>query len=608
MMHLLKKSAKEKIIHLFDFHFSQFITKTNDTMMLVSACISYEHRNGHTCLPITYFEKNNFFSNVNKTLTKNIIKILSKKNDWILKISQHKSVGNGSYPTPLVLFKEKIYLYKIWTSEENILKRLYENNNKKISHINCNQIINYLFRKKQNMQTIAIALALINNITFIIGGPGTGKTTTILKIIFAIIKTTHVAIKIQLSAFTGKAVIRLNKLLRDNFFKKNLNKIEQNYLPSTAVTIHELLGIQKISQKSFFHKKNKLNLDVLIIDEASMINIFMMENIFLATEKTTKIIFIGDKNQLPPIESSCILQDICYYSNHGYSPKMIDHLQKITNNKLLHKINTYKSRFISDKICELKKNYRFSEHSEINILSNAICDKNINILQRACNNTLKNVFFYEIHSFLEYNNMIDKIVINNTNYWKKIHKKSTFQEIIHTFQMYQVLCIVRDGCFGVNMINKNIEEKMKYNKMIKNINQDNTEWYIGRPIIITKNNKYLDLSNGDIGITNLNNHGFFQVAFLKQNNIIQNIPITVLSHYESAWAMTVHKAQGSEFFNVALILPNVLLPILNKNMIYTGITRARNILSIFSTKKMFLSSILNDQKKQNSLLDRLNSL
>lgn len=605
MINFLKKSVKIKIIQSFDFYFSQFITKKNDILMLVAACISYENRNGHIFLPIEYFEKNHFFSNYNTKFIKKILSILGKKINWALELSKHSSVGNGSTPTPLVLFKKKIYLYKMWKSKENILKYLRENNKKnEINYTEYSKILDDLFSiKKNNFQKIAVALTLINRITFILGGPGTGKTTTILKIIIALIKTSKIPIKIQLSAPTGKATMRLTEILKQDLLDIYLNQEEKSYLPSSALTVHELLGIQKISQKSFFNKNNLLNLDVLIIDETSMIDILMMEKIFLATLKTTKIIFIGDHNQLCPIESGSILQDIYYYAKYGYSFKTLSILEKITNDVLLNKKNKKKSIFISDCISILKKNYRFHKNSGIYVLSNAICYGKKEIIKSAFNNSLKNVFFYETNHRLQYKNMINNIVFNNKNYWDKIHKKYNIKEIIENFQKYQVLCILRDSEFGVNIINQKIEEEMKKNNMIKNIYMHHKIWYVGRPIMITRNNKCLGLSNGDIGITNLNNEGLFQVSFLERKNIIKNIPISILNNYETAWAITVHKAQGSEFINSALILPNFYSHILNKDILYTAITRSRSILSIFSNKEIFMKAALKTIKRKNSLVE-----
>ena len=122
---------------------------------------------------------------------------------------------------------------------------------------------------------------------------------------------------------------------------------------------------------------------------------------------------------------------------------------------------------------------------------------------------------------------------------------------------------------------------------------NNRIWYIGKPIIITKNNRYLNLSNGDIGITNLNSKKKLQVCFLKNNETEQYIPIDLLENYETAWCITVHKSQGSEFNHTTLILPNKNLEILNQEILYTAITRARKKLNIFSNKKIFIKTAKN---------------
>ncbi|QCI21168.1 exodeoxyribonuclease V subunit alpha [Buchnera aphidicola (Hyperomyzus lactucae)] len=599
MIILLEQAVKEKIIRPIDFYFSQFIAKTNTIAMLVSACLSYESRNGYIFLPIEYFKKNSFFSTSNKEFIKKIVIVLGKKINWSAELLKHSSVSDGSIITPLILYNKKIYLYKMWKAESNIFNMLHKNYKKnKINKKKCSQMLNNLFpNEKKSLQKIAVALTLINKITFIIGGPGTGKTTTIVKIIIALIKKSNKPINIQLSAPTGKATTRLSNMMQNNIFNSFLSKKEKKYLPSHAVTIHQLLGIQKISQKSLVNKNNLLSLDVLIIDETSMIDILMMEKIFFATSEKTKLIFIGDHNQLSPIESGSILRNICYYAHGGYSLKTISDLKKLINYKISKKIKTKKTNFISNNICILKKNYRFNKKSGIYTLSYAIKNKKIDIIQNLFQNSIKNIFFYEINSTQEYKKMIERISLNYEDFWNKINQQEKIEEIIKAFQSYQVLCILRDSLFGINFLNKTLEEKMRRTKKIKYFYINNQQWYIGKPIMITKNNKYLDLSNGNVGITNMSKNGFLQVSFLRENQTINNIPASILKNYETAWAITVHKAQGSEFTNTALILPNFDSNLLNKDILYTGITRSRNTLSIFSNKDIFIKTALKSTDK-----------
>lgn len=599
MIIFLEKAVKKKIIRPIDFYFSQFIAKENSVVMLVSAFLSYESSNGHIFLPIEYFKKKSFFSILNKTLINKLVTVLGKKINWSIELLKHPSVSNGSIVTPLILHNKKIYLYKMWKAENNIFNILNKNRNpNKVNTKKYSEILNNLFlNEKKSLQKIAVALTLINNITFIMGGPGTGKTTTIVKIIIALIKKSKKPINIQLSAPTGKATTHLNNIMKSNIFDIYLTNKEKNHLPRNAVTIHQLLGIRKISQKSFFNKHNLLNLDVLIIDETSMIDILIMEKIFSAVSENIKLIFIGDHNQLSPVESGSILRNICYYAHHGYSLQTAYYLEELINYKILKKNNTKKTNFISNSICVLKKNYRFNKTSGIYILSHAIKNKKIEIVKSLFKNLIKNIFFYEVNSTEQYNKMIEKISVNYENFWNKIYQKEKIEEVIKTFQNHQVLCVLRDGLFGINVLNKKLEEKMHDKKMIRYFYINDEKWYIGKPIIITKNNKFLDLSNGNIGITNMSETGLLQVSFLKENQMIKNIPANIIRHYETSWAITVHKAQGSEFNDATLILPNFNSNALNKDILYTGITRSRNTLSIFSNKDIFINTAFKSTDK-----------
>ncbi|QCI18977.1 exodeoxyribonuclease V subunit alpha [Buchnera aphidicola] len=602
MKKLLQELVKKKIIRMIDFVFSQFISKKNNVIMLVAACVSFESNNGCIFLSLKYFEKNNFFSTGDKKIIKKILFILNnKKINWSLELLKHHAFGNGNTITPLVLLENQVYLYKIWKAEQNILKILSKKKiNNEFNLIKTCNLLKKLFPNKEyNAQKIAVALSLINQITFILGGPGTGKTTTIIKIIIVLIKNTKKNIKIQLSSPTGKATARLIEILNNyKILNSHLSEKEKKICILKPVTIHKLLGISKISNTIFFNKNNRLNIDVLIIDEVSMIDILMMNNIFSSIEKNVKVIFIGDHNQLSPIGAGSILKKIYNYSYYGYSLETISILKKITKySKLYNKENKSNKYLISDKICILKKNYRFKEDSGICILSNAIYENKKDIFNQLFNNFIKNVIFYNINCEIQYKKMINKIIFYYQGYWDKIIQKKNIETIINTFQKYQVLCVVRDGLFGINNINY-ILEKMMYKKNIikKYFYINNQIWYVGKPIIITKNNKYLNLSNGDIGITSLNKDKELQVYFLIGKKNIKNIPINLLENYETAWCITVHKAQGSEFDHTTLILPNQNLEILNKEILYTAITRSKKMLSIFSNKKIFISAAKKQKK------------
>lgn len=595
MIILLKKAVQKNIIHQIDFDFAKFISKTNNIIMLVAACMSYENQKGHIFLPIQYFKKNNFFSSTNEKFIKKILMILDKKIYWETELLRHSSFSNGSKLTPFIIQNHKIYFYKMWQAKNNILNYLETHNKKnKINKKKCFILLNNLFpNQKKDFQKIATASALLNNIIFILGGPGTGKTSTILKIIIALIKNTKKIIKIQLSAPTGKATARLSEIINNNLFDIYLSKKEKQSIILSPKTIHQLLEINKISQKSAFNKNYLLDLDVLIIDEISMVDILMMEKILFAVSKKTKLIFIGDHNQLCPIEAGSILRYIYHHVNYNYNSKNMINIEQITGYKLCKKIKTKIDILISNNICILQKNYRFNKNSGIYILSNAVINQNIKLIQHACNNKIKNIFFHDINSIQKYDNMIEKLSAKNEYFWEKIYNKKNILDIIKTFQDHQILCVLNNSLFGANILNMQIEENMHQKHMIKYIYINGALWYVGKPIMITKNSKYLNLSNGNIGITNMSQNGILQVSFLKKDNTIHNIPVKILKYYKTAWVITVHKAQGSEFINTTLILPDKYSSYLNQDVIYTGITRSQKTLNIFSKKDIFIKSVLN---------------
>lgn len=595
IMFLLKEAIKKNIITPSDFYFSISIAQNQSPKTILSTiCISYFTRIGHTCLPISILENKKVFNKKNHTkLINSIWKTTELSHNFQLELLKNKVIGNEFLSTPLIIFNKKIYLNKIWIAEKKIFNFISQDQNnetknlivikKKITFLLCNNT--------ETLQKIAIILSILNKVTFIMGGPGTGKTTIAFKILIAILTISNKKLNIQLTAPTGKAANRLTESIKTSIsIFSHLYK--NSLLIKPAITLHRLLGINIDNTLNIKKLDHISEIDVLIVDESSMIDIFTMEKLIDNISKKTKIIFLGDHNQLPSINCGHILKDIHSYYCNGYSQSTIKKINffDITDVK---KIKKHKFSNISDKICILKKNYRFHIQSNISKISNKIKKNKFNDFQKLFCNMYKDVNFHCIDTIQDYKKMILNLTENNMNYWRCLNKKTTPIEIISNLNNYRLICVLQEGPFGVKGLNSELENEMKNRGLIKTIIINKNIIYFGQPILILKNDYNLQLYNGDSGIIIYDDKEKLQACFFINDKKIKFIPINLLPKFQTNWAMTVHKSQGSEFCNVALVLPNIYSEILTQELVYTAITRAKNKLTIYSNKTIFKKSIKN---------------
>ncbi|WP_343182949.1 exodeoxyribonuclease V subunit alpha [Buchnera aphidicola (Neophyllaphis podocarpi)] len=583
---LLKKAAKKSIINYIDIYFAESICNIENKKIFISiVCLSYNFQKGNSCLPISKIHPKLFNNN---NLIKKIFNIIGNNIDWNLKLKNSQIIGDKKnfLNKPIILNNKKLYLNKIWKEEVKIFEFIKKNINinTKINNKKYNKII-YKLSNNENYdltQKKAISIALKRKITFIIGGPGTGKTTIIFTILKYFIKLSKPNTKIKLLAPTGKATFRLKESIKNSIkLDKSLNKKIINY---KIETIHKFLEENKKNEKENIINKKKefLNIiDLIIIDESSMVDLYIISKLLNIINRDTKIIFVGDPNQLYPVKHGSFLKDISYFYN----------IVKKQNNN-----------FIRNNICKLKENYRFSSKSDIHNLAIAIHNKEIHKIYKIINKKNSKIIFFDIKSDYEYKNTITNIVNNYKLYWLCVKNELNPKKIIKIFNQNKVLCMMRIGKLGIKKINKKIEKQM-INEHIIQYEKIN-DWYIGKPIMIIKNNNELKLSNGDIGITIKDKNQEMSVFFIKNNNI-KKVKTYLINEYETAWAITVHKSQGSEFENISLIIPEKFSNFLTKELIFTAVTRAKKTVSIYSTKKILNKIINNEGKRDSGMIEKL---
>ncbi|VFP81197.1 RecBCD enzyme subunit RecD [Buchnera aphidicola (Cinara kochiana kochiana)] len=582
---IIHDAKLKNIISCIDFYFcfNKNFSNTAPEVLFVLLFLSYLAYYGHSCMPIHEFKNNNYLIKKNKIFYK-LFQLISNanKNDWFNTVINDILCSNGTQKTPLVLEKKLIYIYKYWYIENKIIEFIrHQKLKNNLNNLNKYKklIKKYCFKKIDNIQKTTIQNALLNHIFFIIGGPGTGKTSILAYFILILIKSTKKKINIQLSAPTGKAATKLTQSVYYILYKENINKKNTLSFPKKGITLHNLFKIKKeTNQCNLQNKKIYKNLDILIIDECSMLDLNLMNIIIDNIYKKTKIIFVGDINQLPSIEIGSVLKNIC----HNTYKKSHTVIKK-------NKYNKKKDKIVYKYIAILKKKYRFKKNSGINYLTDNLENYYFNDISIFYQKKYTDIKWKSLQTQKNYLYLLKKIKKYSYKYNKFVQNNYNPKKIIKKFNKYQILCAVNKGIFGTKEINKIIDkwfiqnQKIKFKKNI--INKKKESFYHGKPILIKKNNITLQVMNGDIGIC-LFIKNKFKVFFVLPDKTIKIIDPQIILHYESAWAITIHKSQGSEYSSVNIIIPNYFSSLLSRELLYTAVTRAKKKITIYANKKI----------------------
>lgn len=596
----LLNAYKKKELNLIDINFSKlfyFKKDNNSYIYILFACIlSLSNRLGHIFVYLNdFFNKNIFFSKyILEFLYFFFNKHIKIKNCINLMLDCYIiSLWFNKKNTPFILYNDCIYLYKNWYYENYVITYLSKNFYVKFKKDIYLKYLNiYIKNLNLNLNFKKIILSSIfNKITIITGSPGTGKSTLIIKIIILLYKIFKFKDKnsIILLSPTGKLSSWLTDCLNNIYNLLNISNDLKEILPSKCLTIHKFLGFNYLYNYLKFNKNNKILSNYIIIDECSMISLNIFYNILSSLNSYTKLILIGDYNQLDSVESISIFNNICniIYDNFFFK----DYL-----NCFLY----YKNIFI------LKKNYRYiNDNKNIGIFLNLIKNKDYNILYKYfLNNSFSNIIFYDSNKF-GYDFFLDLCIKFYKNYINFILYNFDINKIFNIFKKNQIICILKETKNGVyfvnNLINNYIYNLFK-NKFLFNFNDK--IHFLGEPVLITKNNNDLKLYNGDLGFFVSDKKNNLRLYFNKKINYFH--PFILYNNLINAWSITVHKSQGSEYDNVLLILPNKFINILNNNIIYTALSRSKKKIIIYGDINILINSIKVIYNKNTNFRKRLN--
>ena len=520
---------------------------------------------------------------------------------------------------PFVVHKNQMYLHRYFNYETNILKSLgrilkseanvLQNRMNELASIKSflNPLLadynlsNLPVLEQTDWQFVGAIQGFLNNLTIITGGPGTGKTTTVAKIL-AILYHINPNCSVALAAPTGKAAVRMAESLKNT----NLNvgdKIREKFNNLLPSTIHRLL--QSIPNSIYFkhNADNPLPYDVVIVDEASMIDVAIFSKLLDAIANGTRFILLGDKNQLASVEAGSLLGDFCkslgtinqFGSNIAsfINQFVIDDTRKIGNSNI-----SEANHPLSGHVIELMMSHRFRSDSGIGQLSKAIINNDQSVLKIWINAPKQPPVQLDLNGS---GSLFEDFVYGFEAYIKE----PDIAKALKKLNSLRVLCAIRESDFGLNTINKKIEKILQQKKLINT----SDDFYENRPIIVTKNFAELNLFNGDVGIIRTDENGIKKVWFENPDLSIRGLLPAYIANMETVFAMTIHKSQGSEYNKILVVFPNNIdNKLLTRELLYTAVTRAKDELIVQATEEIVLKTASESVRRASGIMHRFDEI
>lgn len=630
---LLTYLTDEHRVRVVDVKLAELLSGTNaqqgyDDLFYIILMLCLSQQSQHSCLTLTEVDWTNPF-NLRQS---DFIKLEGTQPDTLSPFSDdytteaaigyllsHHSVGEQK---PLQLFNQRLYFSRLAGYEQTLAQRLLTMSERQLNIDDAvlAQLLTRYFPDDPSIdidwQKVACAIAATKGFSVITGGPGTGKTTTVTKLL-AILQSLYQAapLSIKLVAPTGKAAARLTESILGA--KNKLSEIPDDInalIPQSAQTIHRLLGVKPFTNKFRHDKSNPLHVDVLIIDEASMVDLSLMAKLIEALPDHARLILLGDKDQLASVDTGSVMGDLCQGLVLGqtphYSKVRCEQLNTLCFNGAIKLNAQTQSEFkLADCIAFLQHSYRFDAKSGIGQLALAVNTNNRGILNYVEQQSSEGHFRDIILDYDFVSTPIEKLVnsaaSHYANYLTLIAQGASVAHVHAAFASYQLLAAVREGDYGVNSLNQRIERVLQQQGLIS-VNP-NQRHYIGMPIMVSQNDYQLKLFNGDIGILMPDDSGQLKAVFIDEQGNERAFSPARLPAHDKVYVMTIHKSQGSEFSYTAMVLPPLKQASIgiNRQLVYTGITRAKQTFELVADKKVLQLAMGKSVSRASGLYERL---
>lgn len=570
---------------------------------------------------------------------------LSTVNDSTPDAEARPLVLAGSLERPL------LYLRRYWHYEQRIRQRLEERLSR-VSQIDPRALRKQLDARFAHVSTLdwqrlACALASRNHFCIITGGPGTGKTTTVvhlLAVLQALAPQGQPPLRIALAAPTGKAAARLSESITTQRRHAAQTGTPSDVCLTPVKTLHRLLGTIPGSRHFRHHAARPLAADLVVVDEASMVDVELMACLLDALRPDARLILLGDKDQLSSVEAGAVLGDLCQRAAQAhYTPETVAWLVEATGQHLPEVFIDPNGQARDQAVVMLRESYRFRAEGGIGALAALVNQapptkqnqpKRLGAVQAlfARERNRAETHLGQIEAFpmdhpqaAPLTTLVRAGYGGSGRYLEQMRHSAPptgadraaldawAMKVLTAQRRFQLLTPLRSGPWGIEGLNAWVLRTLRAAGLLTDDQGLAAgQWFPGRPVLITRNDYGLNLMNGDIGITLAepatppDESARLRVAFPGADGQVRWILPSRLQSVETVFAMTVHKSQGSEFTHTALVLPDRSNPVLTRELLYTAITRARERFTLLYGSEQVLSEALEHRVERVSGLGSLN--
>ena len=637
---IFNDAAAQRCLRPLDIAFARFLGQIDPhakpDVLWLAALTSRQLADGHPCLDL------------------NAIDALALEQDWPAHWLDYlrdtgkftsalvaNAAGNPEN-APLVLDGHRVYLRRYWRYEQDVAQKIRDRLLQPVATPEgLRETLQRLFTAEDTQQPqwprVACALAVRSAFTVLTGGPGTGKTTTVVRLL-GLLQSLHLRIhdqplRICVAAPTGKAAARLSGAITTHIAALGVDDDVRASIPQTVTTLHRLLGARLDTRRYAYNRQNPLHIDVLVIDEASMIDLEMMHAVLDALPTRAPLILLGDKDQLSSVEAGAVLGELCLRAAEGhYTQATADWVKELSGDDVSAYVRD-DGEMLDQHIATLRISHRFATSGALGQLASAVnagdAERAMAILDASSTDIAwmptgdatqtitamavdgSAVPLTDTNTSYGYRHYLDYLRRERPAPGADMRAYSDWaQGTLQALSRFQLLCAVKHGPTGTEALNRDIANALFKAGLI----ETDHGGYEGRPVMVTRNDYNLGLMNGDVGVTlrmqDREGRERLYVAFpvppdLLTQEPVRFVPVTRLADIETVYAMTVHKSQGSEFEHVALVLPSDDSHVLSREWLYTGITRARRWLSVVSTREAFVQAINQRTRRYSGLAERL---
>ncbi len=583
------------------------LSGSNDELLpLAAALVSRASNEGNICLPL------DSLAGTLISAGESAVRCPDLK-QWVSALRESPVVGSPGEWRPLVLSGSRLYLYRHWADERSLADFLRERSEGGIYGRNVDiplfrEGLARLFdgddEESTDWQKVAATLAVLKPFCVITGGPGTGKTTTAAKILALLMEQAKsLSPRIALAAPTGKAAARLQEAIRESAGRLCCGDgIRSKLAVMEAATLHRLLGHRSGYASFVRYEEELLPYDVVIVDEASMVSLNLLCSLTRALPRDAKLILLGDRDQLASVEAGAVLGELCGPERRRRYSRSFGAMITAASGQSLPLLSEGDGQSpIGDCIAELRRNYRFGAESGIGVLSRAINEGGpeevFSILRKGEHSDLG---WKSVPNPRDLSRTLKALVIAG---YGDYLEAGTPSAIFERFNRFRILCALRDGPYSVNTLNVAVEGILASEGIL----QPGRLWYEGRPVMVTRNDYGLRLFNGDIGIAlaDPDHDNALRVFFPAADGTMRAFNPYRLPEHETVFAMTIHKSQGSEFDRVLLVLPGGDARVLTRELLYTGLTRARMRIDVWAGEAALKAALSRRIERVSGLRDVL---